>query len=242
MKIKNNTFFKLFKAYFIRFKLHKIFGVFSEYFIYLGYLSRLSKYVSVNKSKFTYNDFFNRKPDFDSRTELYEYLKKEVVDDIPMNYLEFGVYKGKSFKWWLENFKNSESRFWGYDTFTGLPEKYGNYKPGTFSLDGQLPDIDDERSVLVKGLFQDTVLESFKDIDFSRFSIFHIDVDLYSASLFCLVAIFPHLKKGDIIMFDEFGVPLHEFRAFQDFQQSFYVKLEPIGAKNNYLAAAFRVV
>ncbi len=52
----------------------------------------------------------------------------------------------------------------------------------------------------------------------------------------------PFLKKGDIIFSDEFAVPTHEFRAYLDFIQSYYVNLEPIGAANNYYFAAFRVV
>jgi len=240
--MKKNRFFKLFKAYFIRFKLHRLVNPFSELFIYLGHLSNLSKYIAQNKSKFVFNDFFNAAPDFEKRTELYEYLLQHVLPDAPLNFLEFGVYKGKSLKWWLENHKNPESKFLGFDTFTGLPEKYGNYEAGTFSLEGAIPDLGDSRCHMVKGLFQDTALTTFKSVDFSRLTIFHIDVDLYSAAHFVLACIYPYLKKGDIIMFDEFGVPLHEFRAFQDFRSSFYVNLEPIGAKNNYLAVAFKVV
>lgn len=240
--MKKNRFFKLFKAYFIKFKLHRLFGPLSDIFIYLGHLCKMSRYVNQHRKEFIFNDFFNSNPDFETRTELYEYMiKNSIVSDQPMNFLEFGVYKGKSLKWWMENLRNEETRFWGFDTFTGLPEKYGNYNVGTFSLDGNIPDLGDTRCTMVKGLFQDTALETFKSVDFSRRTIYHIDVDIYSAALFVLASVFPHLKKGDIIMFDEFGVPLHEFRAFMDFTSSFYVKLQPIAAKNNYLAAVFIV-
>ena len=155
MKMKKNKIFKLFKAYFIKLKLHLIFGPFSEILIYLGHLSNLSKYVSINRNKFKFNDFFNSDPDFENRTELYEYLIKNEIPSGPINFLEFGVYKGKSLKWWIENQKDTGSKFWGFDTFTGLPEKYGNYEVGTFSLDGMLPEMGDDRCILVKGLFQE---------------------------------------------------------------------------------------
>ena len=103
MKMKKNKIFKLFKAYFIKLKLHLIFGPFSEILIYLGHLSNLSKYVSINRNKFKFNDFFNSDPDFENRTELYEYLIKNEITSGPINFLEFGVYKGKSLKWWIEN-------------------------------------------------------------------------------------------------------------------------------------------
>ena len=51
----------------------------------------------------------------------------------------------------------------------------------------------------------------------------------------------PYLKKGDIIFFDEFVVPTHEFKAYSDFIQSYYINLELIAAANNYYFVAFKV-
>ena len=69
-----------------------------------------------------------------------------------------------------------------------------------------------------------------------------IDADLYSATLFVLTTFAPYLKKGDIIFFDEFSVPTHEFKVFHDFVQSYYINLELIAAANNYYFIAFKVV
>jgi O-methyltransferase len=241
-KMKKNNFQKKFKAFFIRYKLHKIFGPFSNAMISLGYMSKLSQYLSQNKKKFKFNDFYTSTINFDSRTEMYDFVKKEEKLDDAVNFIEFGVFRGKSLKWWVESNNHKDSRFYGFDTFTGLPEDWGNYKKGTFSLEGKLPDIQDDRCEFIKGLFQDTTYETLKKVDFSKRSIFHVDVDLYTATVFVLAAIHPYLKENDIILFDEFGVPMHEFKAFQEFTNSFYVKLEPIAAKNNYLACAFKVV
>jgi hypothetical protein len=60
--------------------------------------------------------------------------------------------------------------------------------------------------------------------------------------LYVLTSLAPFLKKGDIIFFDEFVVPTHEFKAFLDFTLSYYMKLELIAAANNYYFAAFKVV
>ncbi|MEO6290785.1 MAG: hypothetical protein ABIO76_12725, partial [Ginsengibacter sp.] len=68
------------------------------------------------------------------------------------------------------------------------------------------------------------------------------DADLYTATLFTLASLAPFLKKDDIIFFDEFAVPTHEFMAYQHFISSWYFKLELIGASNNYYFVAFKVV
>jgi hypothetical protein len=52
----------------------------------------------------------------------------------------------------------------------------------------------------------------------------------------------PYINIGDILIFDEFAVPTHEFKAFLDFKQSFYFDFELIYAGNNYLQSAFKVV
>ena len=71
--------------------------------------------------------------------------------------------------------------------------------------------------------------------------IVHIDADLYSATLFVLTSIYPFLKKNDIIIFDEFNVANHEFKAFMAFVDAFYFKYEVIGAANNFYQLAIKV-
>ncbi len=69
-----------------------------------------------------------------------------------------------------------------------------------------------------------------------------MDADLWSATLYALTTLAPFLKKGDIIFFDEFVVPAHEFKAYLDFIQSHYISLELIAASNNYYFTAFKIV
>jgi hypothetical protein len=68
-----------------------------------------------------------------------------------------------------------------------------------------------------------------------------MDADLYSSTLFTLTTLAPYLKKGDIIFFDEFCVPTHEFLAVKNFTESYYINLKPIAASNNFLFTAFVV-
>ena len=72
--------------------------------------------------------------------------------------------------------------------------------------------------------------------------VVHMDADLYTSTLFTLTSLAPLLKKGDIILFDEYLVPSHEFLAFDNFIKSYYINTEFIGAANNYLFTAFKIV
>ena len=137
--------------------------------------------------------------------------------------------------------KNVNSKFYGFDTFEGLPESWGTYAKG--DMNANLPGIEDTRIKFVKGLFQNTL---FDFIDSHRIGnckmIIHLDSDLFSSTLFALTTLARFLKKDDIIIFDEFNVPNHEYFAFKVFTESFYVKYELIAAVNNYYQSAFRIV
>jgi len=69
-----------------------------------------------------------------------------------------------------------------------------------------------------------------------------MDADLYTSTLFVLTSISPFLGKGDILIFDEFNVPMHEFKAFTEWTQSYYIKYEVLAAVNNFYQVAFRIV
>ena len=48
-------------------------------------------------------------------------------------------------------------------------------------------------------------------------------------------------NAGDVIFFDEFNVPQHEFKAFTEWVNAFYVKYEVLGAVNNYYQIAVKI-
>lgn len=132
-----------------------------------------------------------------------------------LNYLEFGVESGNSFKWWLENATHVKSRFYGFDTFEGLPEKWGVYKKG--AMMSEIPTVNDIRAKFIKGLFQNTLPDFLKqnNLNSQVRNIIHLDADLFSSTLYVLTSLAPYIKKGDILLFDEFNVPNHEFFAFK---------------------------
>lgn len=233
-------FIRLTKSLFIKLQLHRIFGLFTGFLSNLLYLTRLSKWAHEN-GKVEYNDFLS-KWDYTKRYPMYQWVidKEELTK--PINYLEFGVAAGYSFDWFMTQNTHPDSRFYGFDTFDGLPEDWGPFKKGSFSNDNKMPAIKDARGQYFKGLFQQTVPPFLPQLDPTRRNVLMMDADLWSATLYALTSLAPYLKKGDIIFFDEFVVPTHEFKAFLDFTQSYYIKLQLIATANNYYFAAFKVV
>ncbi len=210
-------------------------------FLHLYYLTKFSAWAAKNK-KVAYNDFPS-KWDYGKRYNLYQWvLDKEDVKNEPINYIEFGVAAGHSFRWFLAANSNPASRFYGFDTFTGLPEDWGPFKKGSFSNNNELPALDDKRGRFYQGLFQQTIHQFLPQLDNTRKNVIMLDADIFSATLFALASLAPFLKKGDIILFDEFAVPTHEFKAFHEFVQTFYIDLELIAAASNYYFAVFKVV
>jgi O-methyltransferase len=232
-------FIRKIKALFSLFKLHLVFGVFEPILFNLLYLSKLSRWINQNK-KLTYNDFYNRKVNYNDRFLLDDFvIKNENLDEI--DYLEFGVAEGDAIKRWVKSNTNSNSRFYGFDIFTGSPEDFGVMKSYHFDTKGKTPDIEDSRVQFITGLFQNSLMPFLKDFKSSRRKIIHLDADLYTSTLFVLASLYPYLSKDDIIILDEFGVPTFEFRAFQDFFMSFNIQYEVIGAVNNYLQIAIKI-
>ena len=227
------------KANLIRTKFHIIFEPLSNLLLTVVYMSKLSKW--FNKTQLPeFNDFYLKHHNYNKRYELYDYIvKSENLSKI--YYIEFGVAQGYSFKWWINNIKDKDSKFVGFDTFTGLPEDWGYFKKGDMSAKDSFPDVNDKRSKFVKGVFQETLPSFLKGFDTDLRKVIHMDADIYSSTLFALTMIGPFLRKDDILIFDEFNVPLHEFKAFTEFISSYYVKVKVIGAVNNYYQVAFKI-
>ncbi len=89
---------------------------------------------------------------------------------------------------------------------------------------------------------QQTLPGFLPELKNSAKNIIMLDADLYSSTLYALTSLASFLKTGDIIFFDEFAVPTHEFKAFDDFLQAYPIELKLIAAANNYYFVAFKVV
>jgi hypothetical protein len=170
-------------------------------------------------------------------------IQKEGLDKLPVQYLEFGVYRGESISRWLNRLSQPDSRFVGFDTFTGLPERWRRSEGlGHFNTSGKIPDIKDSRCSFVVGLFQDTLPAFIEQTDLSGRLILQMDADLYTSTLYVLTRLAPYLKSGDILFFDEFSCAQDEFRAFYELVRSYRLKYEFMGAVYGYTRVCIKLL
>jgi O-methyltransferase len=236
---------KFLKDFFLFFPITFLVLPVNRILLFVYYYNKLIRWIHRHKNELILCDFYSPLRNYDKRYRLYQ----TVVDHFQLStkklaYLEFGVASGKSFQWWLAHNTNEESCFWGFDTFEGLPENWGGYQKGDMAF--VQPSETEDRAQFVKGLFQDSLpsfltqkKETISQEDVIR--IIHLDADLYSSTAFVLSQLYAYLKPGDIILFDEFNVPLHEFRAYDEFTRNFYLPLKPVAAVNNFYQTAFVV-
>lgn len=226
------AFLRVGKRLLIRWKAHKLFGMTNTMMLYWVYYLKLSRWCELHNPE---NSFIA------SRYDLYQSIIVRENLSGPIHYLEFGVAEGSSLLYWVQHNDDPDSRFTGFDTFTGLPEDWGLTKKGTFSTNGLVPTVNDGRCSFQKGLFQDTMSDWLTSADLTKRLVIHLDADLYSSTIYVLTKLIPYLKDGDILIFDEFGFPLDEFRAFVHFIDSTGYSYEVLGITLDYWQVAMKI-
>lgn len=157
------------------------------------------------------------------REDLWGNTLDTIGRDRKVLFLEFGVYKGESFRFFAAALTNPGSRLIGFDSFEGLPEDWGHRPAGSYSASGVPPDMDDPRVLFKAGWFQQTLpQEEFNATTYDAVLV-HMDADLYSSSLFVLSELWRKFNNIHVI-FDEFVGD--ETRALFNFTQAFPCEVE----------------
>ena len=167
----------------------------------------------------------------------------EQVRDRRVLYLEFGVYRGASMRYWSRALKHPEAKLHGFDSFEGLPEDFdvnGPYPKGKFSTTGAAPVIDDIRVQFFKGWF-DEVLPSYS-VPEHDVLVITLDADLYSSTICVLKHLRPWIKPGTFLYFDDLSRPDHEAKAFDEFMAESGLKFLPLCADQSLNRAVFQCV
>ena len=177
--------------------------------------------------------------DVATRRDVYDAIVSEVVGE-PIRYFEFGVHQGDSIRYFSQRLPSESARFVGFDSFVGLPEDWTTDNPaGTFSTEGEVPVVDDERVSFVAGWFDQTLPE--RDFSGPGRLVANIDCDLYSSTRTVLEAIGPHLSSGDLVYFDEFADTGHEFRALVEWLETAELRLALVARSRHPHHVVFRV-
>jgi O-methyltransferase len=183
---------------------------------------------------------------FDDRLALYDHLHASCIAGRPLEFLEFGVWHGDSISYWARLDQHPDSRYFGFDTFTGLPEVWrgilSTKPPGSFSANGRIPALADDRVAFIQGVFQDVLPPFVAEFAPRGVLVVHIDCDVYSSTLYSLCTLDPVLRPGSIVIFDEFCSAAHEFRAFMDYSTSYRRSYELVGYAGEYEQVALRLV
>ena len=144
-------------------------------------------------------------------------LAKSRVDG---DYYEFGLFRGYTF-WHAQRAANRlglmRTRFWGFDSFEGLPEPAGPDRDASFFA-GQFAcsrervvrnlekhgGVDWGRTELIQGFFEDVLTDDLRARHaFGPVRVAFIDCDLWRATCAVLDWLAPLIRPGTIILFDD---------------------------------------
>ncbi len=192
----------------------------------------------------------------------FEFVKKYRTLESG-DYYEFGIYKGYSLfyaqKIALVHGVNT-MRFFGFDSFTGMPKVSGSDAEGDFyegqyacSKDNVVHNLASHGAtmrdiILVQGFFQDSLTQNIiRKYTMRKICIAMIDSDLYSSAVVVLKFIKNLLMINSIIIFDDWNSfsgdnTKGERRALREFRQKFpSVKFQKLFSYG-WHGQAFRVI
>jgi len=152
----------------------------------------------------------------DTRKPYLEEIFAVVVDsDVQGDYLEFGVFRGRSFilaTQLARKYNMNRMRFFAFDSFAGLPHSEGErFDTGNYSCSETLfkkilykAGVNAETTRVVKGFFSDSLTDVVRNQhDLVKASIVHIDCDLYSSTKCVLNFVEKLVGEGTVLIFDD---------------------------------------
>lgn len=179
------------------------------------------------------NEKMKDTPFYNNKYSLFDKVLNEV--EIEGLYLEFGVFNGSTVNYIAQQ-KDNET-IYGFDSFEGLPEDWGNIKKGTFYVEN-LPTVR-SNVILVKGWFNETLPKFVKENN-KPIAFLHVDCDIYSSAKTVFDELASNICHGTVIFFDEyFNYPEwkdNEYKAFQEFCDKYSVKYKYLGMCNTQVA------
>ncbi|KKN79766.1 hypothetical protein LCGC14_0336210 [marine sediment metagenome] len=139
------------------------------------------------------------------------------------DYMEFGVFRGKSFIWAYRAAiarRLDQMFLWAFDSFRGLPEVgddageqreiddfyHGRYACSVDDFKNELHNaqLDLARVKIIEGWYNETLVESERDKwGVSQAAVVWVDCDLYESAKLVLEFVVPYLQVGTVLCFDD---------------------------------------
>jgi hypothetical protein len=161
---------------------------------------------------------------FDAQRDLIDYSLQAVATD--GHYTEFGVFTGGTIRYIAKRI--APRIIHGFDSFEGFAEVWSGFNLGnkTFDNKGRLPRVPSNVQ-LHRGYF-DASLPKWLGDNPGPVAFMHVDCNLYSSTKTVLDLLASRMANGTVILFDEyFNYPnweQHEFKAFQEFVNTYRIK------------------
>jgi hypothetical protein len=150
--------------------------------------------------------------------------------------IEFGVFKGHTIRMIGDAYPSE--KVYGFDSFEGLPEDGRKDWQADFSVDGQLPEVP-PNVTLVKGYFDNTLPAFLEEHPDRPIAILHLDCDIYSSTKTVLSLCGPHIVPETLIVFDEL---LHNLPFLHNEMLALYEFLRDEGRNLEWVAIRGKVM
>lgn len=174
-----------------------------------------------------YIDLLNSTVALMSNSEINTLISSiKETQNIEGDIAEVGVYRGGSAKILCQNKKDKPLHL--FDTFNGIPHSDGIYKKGDYksnytvvkSILSKYPKV-----IIYKGIFPETS-EPVKN---NKFSMIHLDVDIYQSTIDSLKFFYPRMSVDGIILIHDYTYSKRVADAVNVFFQDKPEKVTPLG-------------
>jgi O-methyltransferase len=154
-------------------------------------------------------------------TMLHTCLEYAAVGNVRGDYLEFGVWQGRSMiaAYHLSQLfpELSSMRFYGFDSFEGIPtlttskSEAAEFPPGSFRAGLEevrrnlmAANVDMDRITFIPGWYNDTLQEKgMQALPLKAAAVVNVDCDVFESTVPVLDFIEPLLLDGSIVIFDD---------------------------------------
>ena len=171
------------------------------------YLKLKTLILSYFINKFNGDNYHNISKFFN----VYKIWNNIRLDSIPGDYIEFGIFKGKTLLHSIKTYnklftKNKTIYFYGLDSFDGFPSSNHDFyskENFTTSYDNVKEDFSKYTNVKIyRGFFSDTLKNNeFLDL---TFSFVFLDCDIYESSIDVFNYVENRISNGGFLMIDDF--------------------------------------